>query len=266
MGGGIAARRTLRVERSIVTRNHARGFGGGIDSNSSDPVIVIGSLIADNTSEHHVGGVAAGTLYMQRSTVRGNTAGDSAGGLFAIVARINASTISGNAGRNGGGILIANSTDPSAITNTTISGNTATLGGGILTEGRLTIRNATISGNVTSGAGAGVAVVAGTLDLISTIVAGNRAGTGGNISGSVASKLASIVGVPAGLTLADILSPAGLADNGGPTRTIALTDSARNPAIGKGDAATCAATPVSGVDQRGEPRTPPCDIGAYEVQ
>ncbi len=79
-------------------------------------------------------------------------------------------------------------------------------------------------------------------------------------------KLASIVGIPAGLTLADILDPAGLADNGGPTETIALTDSATNPARHKADAATCAAAPVGGLDQRGLPRAAPCDIGAYELQ
>jgi hypothetical protein len=78
--------------------------------------------------------------------------------------------------------------------------------------------------------------------------------------------LASIIGIPNGLTLADILDPAGLVDHGGPTKTIALTDSATNAAVDTGDAATCAAAPVNGLDQRGLPRTPPCDLGAYELQ
>jgi hypothetical protein len=68
------------------------------------------------------------------------------------------------------------------------------------------------------------------------------------------------------MTLADILDPAGLQGNGGPTQTIALTDSTTDPALDHGDAATCAAGPVDGLDQRGFPRTPPCDIGAYELQ
>ena len=103
--------------------------------------------------------------------------------------------------------------------------------------------------------------------LANTIVAGNTqlvTGTADEVLGP--SQIASVVRIPGGLTLADILDPAGLADHGGPTKTIALTDSPTNPAIDTGDAATCAAAPVNGLDQRGLPRTPPCDRGAYEVQ
>jgi hypothetical protein len=46
-----------------------------------------------------------------------------------------------------------------------------------------------------------------------------------------------------------------LADNGGPTKTMALL--AGSPAIGGG--AGCPST-----DQRGEPRKGACDIGAYQ--
>jgi hypothetical protein len=103
--------------------------------------------------------------------------------------------------------------------------------------------------------------------LTNVIVAGNIwPGLPGYADDVEVTKLDSIVGIPAGLTLAHILSPAGLADNGGPTQTIALTDSPTNPAIDKGHAATCGAAPVSGLDQRGLLRTPPCDIGAYELQ
>ena len=77
----------------------------------------------------------------------------------------------------------------------------------------------------------------------------------------------SVIGVPAGMTLADILVPAGLADNGGPTQTIALALVAGNPAIDTGSA-TCVEAPVSLLDQRGMSRLPgpSCDIGAYEAQ
>jgi LPXTG-site transpeptidase (sortase) family protein len=56
----------------------------------------------------------------------------------------------------------------------------------------------------------------------------------------------------------------GLADNGGPTQTMALQPG--SPAIDAGDAAVCAATPVGNRDQRGVIRTlgASCDIGAYE--
>ncbi len=57
-----------------------------------------------------------------------------------------------------------------------------------------------------------------------------------------------------------------LANNGGLTDTHALLDG--SPAIDAGDNATCAAAPVSGVDQRGvlRPQGLVCDIGAYEQQ
>jgi hypothetical protein len=57
-----------------------------------------------------------------------------------------------------------------------------------------------------------------------------------------------------------------LADNGGPTETHALL--AGSPAIDAGDNSTCAAGPVSGMDQRGilRPQGLVCDVGAFEVE
>jgi len=63
------------------------------------------------------------------------------------------------------------------------------------------------------------------------------------------------------------LDPRGLANNGGPTQTIALGSC--SPAINAGDPAICANPPVSGVDQRGLARPAvghtQCSIGAYEA-
>ncbi len=55
-----------------------------------------------------------------------------------------------------------------------------------------------------------------------------------------------------------------LADNGGPTQTVALGDS--SVAIGAGDETVCSAGPVNGVDQRGavRPIDSGCDSGASE--
>jgi hypothetical protein len=57
-----------------------------------------------------------------------------------------------------------------------------------------------------------------------------------------------------------------LVDNGGPTATHALLPG--SPAINAGDNSTCAAAPVSSVDQRGvsRPQGAMCDSGAYEYQ
>lgn len=60
--------------------------------------------------------------------------------------------------------------------------------------------------------------------------------------------------------------PAGLADNGGPTQTIALLFF--SPAINAGDEIICAAAPVNNLDQRGYRRpgtgAANCSIGAFE--
>ena len=63
---------------------------------------------------------------------------------------------------------------------------------------------------------------------------------------------------------ASLLFAGGLADNGGPTQTIALRDAADNPALGGADPADAPAT-----DQRGVARPQPAgtnpDIGAFEL-
>ena len=61
-----------------------------------------------------------------------------------------------------------------------------------------------------------------------------------------------------------LLFAGGLADNGGPTQTIALRDASDNPALAGADPASSPAT-----DQRGEARPQPegtaPDIGAFEL-
>jgi hypothetical protein len=68
-------------------------------------------------------------------------------------------------------------------------------------------------------------------------------------------------------TLPFILSSAGLANNGGPTLTIALRSGGPggNPAIGSANEAVCQGPAVNGKDQRGFVRpTTACDLGAFE--
>jgi hypothetical protein len=57
-----------------------------------------------------------------------------------------------------------------------------------------------------------------------------------------------------------------LANNGGPTQTMALADD--SPAIGAGDSKACNADPVNGMDQRHVTRKSDdqtCDIGAFQI-
>ncbi len=103
--------------------------------------------------------------------------------------------------------------------------------------------------------------------MVNSIIAGNTAaGLGQEIADVIDTVTTSVIGVPDGLTLGDILVPAGLANNGGPTQTIALAQVTGNPAIDTGTSAVCAAAR----GQRPRPAWPApsaaCDIGAYEIQ
>lgn len=256
-GGAIENRGTADVVSSSITTNTAGTTGGGINSIVGTTLTVTDSTISGNTAVAGGGIWNNGTLTVTSSTISGNTAGIGGGGGILTTGpnlTINSSTISGNA-TGGPGAGIYNSGSVLAVTNSTFSGNPA--GGSIFNaSGTLTVTNSTISGNQ-------AAIFAnGTETLVNSIVAGN---TVENV-GTIETTTSSIIGVPVGLTLADILVPGGLADNGGPTQTIALALVSGNPAIDTGNAATCAAAPVSSVDQRGYTRPTACDIGAYEAQ
>ena len=216
------------------------------------------------------------------------------GGIFAFNSvTLTASTITGNSatanGATGGGIVASTVT----VTNSTVSGNSVegplSYGGGIFAYAALTLTDSTVSGNSAAGLGGsqgGGIASRGGMALSNSIVAGNSvAGTsssgpdvGGTLTGSNGHNIfgSAVAGTAAGdlqsvapSLLFAALDPATgggrLADNGGPTETIALRDALNNPALG-------GALPIAGLDtdQRGEPRpsgpgTSP-DVGAFEQQ
>ncbi len=222
---------------------------------------VTDSTIEDNSAGYFGGAVynSYGTLRLYRSTLDGNTA-----------------TGSGGAVRGSGGSMV--------FDDCTIANNSAQYGGGIfLGYGALTITNSTIAGNnaTNPGAGGGLFVPDGaTLD--NTIVAqntdpnGENDVTGGTLSPSSAYNLVGsdetgslvngVNGNQVGVTNPG-LGP--LANNGGPTQTMALLPG--SPAIDAGSNAV-AVDPTTGLplttDQRGEPRIANgiVDIGAFEAQ
>lgn len=293
IGGGLfnsagVLTTTMTLNHTVVISNTADGpdSGGGVIGNSS------------------VSGTTA-ILTLNDSTVAGNQAAYGAGLWVTISsgpnpdtqAFVNRSTISGNTANgqgsgyaDGGGIEIAAAA--MMIANSTISGNVASgselgIGGGISIYseegypfGSLTMINSTVTDNSGSSEGGGIGYIIigdanATTTFVNSIVADNMASLGANCS-AAGGALTSL-----GYNLEDIdtcnfdqpsdqpntdplLGP--LADNGGPTETHALL--AGSPAIDAGDNATCAAAPVSGVDQRGvsRPQGATCDSGAYEFQ
>ena len=181
----------------------------------------------------------------------------------------------------------ASSNGDLTVINSTIADNSADTGGGIASESSLTTVNSTIAYNdVTSvGVGGGLDVIAGTAILDNTIVALNTIGTGStasasDIAGTAATASAyNLIGTggSGGLTNGTNGNQVGvanpglgpLADNGGPTQTIALVTG--SPAIDTGNNAL-AVDPTTGqplaTDQRGPGFVRivngTVDIGAYE--
>jgi CSLREA domain-containing protein len=268
LGGAIAAFGSTSIASSTISANTASGDGGGVHANLGTLDITNSTISGNTTSTGSGGGIfeTGAALTVTSSTISGNSANVTGGGIINSggTLSVTGSTISGNSsGSSGGGI---GTIGPATVTNSTISGNTASvLGGGLYNLGTLTLTNSTISANTANDHGGGI-LAGGTETLVNDIVAGNTAPVAPETFDVVETTTTSVIGVPGGKTLADILVPAGLANNGGPTKTIALALVAGNPAIDTGTAATCAASPVSALDQRGMARPAACDIGSYEAQ
>jgi hypothetical protein len=216
------------------------------------------------------------------------------------------STFSGNSSAtNGGGLFNSNSgsTVEVTVTNSTFSNNTdSSSGGGVFNNGPLTVTNSTFSGNSSDNGTGGIDQFNGTLTLTNSTFSGNSGPLGGGIRASTPATLKNTIlaNSPSGGNCAidsffggqiiddgyNISSDAScafsqptsknstnpklakrLANNGGPTQTIALLKgSPALNAIPKGQNGCATATDRIATDQRGvkRPQGTRCDIGAYE--
>jgi predicted outer membrane repeat protein len=236
---------------------------------------ITNSTVSGNTAGEGGGIFTEGTskVTMTDSTVSGNSASVTGGGMLSNAPlTMTNSTVSENSARSYGGGIIAGGT--LTLTNSTVSGNTASVGsgGGIYSSGALTLTNSTVSGN-SAPAGGGIYNNGGTLTTANSIFAnstgGDCAGTDpADSGGNLADDGACHFSASSSANNVTTLNLGSLANNGGPTETIALLpDSA---AIWHAVPTTCQAalpTGAGGVDQRGLPRgTTACDSGAYEFQ
>jgi CSLREA domain-containing protein len=285
---GAGASRVLRLDGPVVaiegvtiTGGNAAlagefaGDGGGILLDGTGTLKLVRSTVANNTAILNGGGISAPPENAQRSsitivesTIAGNTVAGGAleglgGGIYAL-----------------GDLVVVNST----IAENKVENAGTNMGGGALvgfnfaaTEGTTsaTFINSTVAGNIVAagGSGAGLSVqnpTTGTrsLTISNTIVSGN-------LAGGLSSDCASVTFVTSTNNLSSDASCmfldaaskqntnpllGALADNGGPTNTMALT--AGSPAIDAGTNTGCPAT-----DQRGiaRPQGSACDIGAFEL-
>lgn len=280
-GGGIYNTGPITLDHVMITGNSSDANGGGM---YNDAVMLmtdstVGTMNAPNTAGNGGGLFETGfhTSVIERSAFIGNSASAGAGiaGRRMVLQIITRSTIANNSARDGGG--------------------------GIQTNGRVELINATVAGNTVSGtpskAGVGLngfgpasqlpaggRANASNYTLVNSIVANNAyigatpvvTNCGGTGEGDPAARFYSmghniedadtcgLVAAGDQININPMLEP--LADNGGPTPTMALM--AGSPAIDTGDTTEC-----PNEDQRGQMGRADgnvdgvfaCDIGAYEL-
>jgi CSLREA domain-containing protein len=239
-GGGLYNSGTANLSNSLVISNTVLGTGGGLYNGNS--LTLDNSTITSNQATDGNGGglynAGGATATLTGDTFKGNSAWFGSGGI-----------------ENGGNLT---------VTNTTIGQNNNQQGssvGGLANTGTASLTNVTISANTTITGTAGLSNSGGALTLTNTIVANNP---GGDCTGTITSNDYNLDSDSScGLTGPNDIpgTPPGLdplGNYGGPTDTFRLQSG--SPAID----AVAAGCPPPATDQRGNPRTAPCDIGAYE--
>jgi hypothetical protein len=266
-----------------VEHNETTGNPGAAIISGSASLTVERCTFRENVSASNAGAVfmsipGQATLLVRDSAFVGNMGGaldvgsQAAGSLSATI--VGSTFVDNHSEQIGGAIVVgrgASSTLDVTIVNTTFVGNTAEHGSALLGDGAPTQPLRIVNVTIVTPASTGPAIdtVSGVASVTNTIIAGDSAAC--EVTSSVANGGHNLIGdatcgFGAGADGVDPkVDPAGLADHGGPTQTIALLDD--SPAIDAGDDAICAASPVDGIDQRGiaRPIGAHCDIGAFEA-
>jgi parallel beta-helix repeat protein len=267
-GGGVLARRvslyTSTLSGNVAIGSHpatyTAAYGGGAFAYRGIAALYDSSVSGNRTSfnptdihgSYDIGGgiFADNGGIVMRSTIQGNYSFGTGGGIAGRSGfSVTDSTISGNTakGKGGGGIFVRMS-DTMNVSNSTIAYNSALKGGGIYVVGTpqaFVVQSTIVADNAASSSGADVSsrsalTISGANNLI--------------IAADVT------VTLPADTLHAQpLLLP--LANNGGPTRTHAL--SIGSPALDAGNNVANQATDQRGV---GFPRVvgAAADIGAFE--
>ncbi len=280
-GGGIYnSGGTLTVDNCTFSNNNASRSGGAIYNNTGVALNVTNSTFSGNSALDYAGGGIYNfnsTLTIANSTFSGNSAFHG-GGIYNFnnaTANITNCTFSGNSvlGDGGGVAIFVNST--ANITNSTFSDNIAAYGGGISNyiSATASVTNCTLSGNQ-SAHGSGIFNDDNsTLTLQNSIIAnsledGDCYNTATLISNGYNLDTDNTCNLTQPTDLPNTSPQLGvLADNGGPTDTMALGSG--SPAIDTIPFGVNGCGTTMTTDQRGFLRPIPsggsCDIGAYEA-
>ncbi|MGH2586882.1 MAG: choice-of-anchor Q domain-containing protein [Dehalococcoidia bacterium] len=269
----------LVIADSTFSGNRAHNYGGAIYHKGDGSFTLSGSTFSSNQSTDGDGGaiyVNQSTLNVTDSTFDSNTASDRAGAIYTYFGTLNlsASTFVNNATSGYGGALYDDN-GTVIITNSTFTMNQASSGSGgaaIYHDGHnhdtLTITNSTFATN-RSGDKAAILLYHGGATLQNVLLA-NAAGSSPNCNetavsgpihdegGNFATDDSCGFNASSSHNSKDPMLDA-LADNTGPTKTMALKEG--SPAIDAGQ------QPCPAFDQRGQMRpTPRCDSGAYQTE
>jgi hypothetical protein len=271
--------RVAITDLSIVGGNAVPGGGG----NNAGDLTLLRDTVAFNTASDPSSGHSTGTgtgggifdtgsLTVQDSTVSSNRAAASGGGIGVFGGTLNAgrdAIVNNSAGPDlgaGGGVAVSVDSYCCSVTDSTIAANvaegSATAAGAFVSLGGLRLYGDTIAGNRAPAGAGGIESYFATLDIGGTLLAQNPPLDCARPAGAIVAHggdLADDSSCPAEQSGVDPkLQPLG--DNGGPSRTMAIT--ASSPAY---DANTLCA----GTDQRAVSRVQlgasRCDIGAYQL-
>jgi hypothetical protein len=285
LGGAIYTHGDLALTDSVVSSSKAHGttfgsggFGGGVYVAGN--LTALGSTIRDNQAygapiNNSAGGgvFVVGTTSITRTTIAYNGA-FGAGGLYTQASvTIDSSTISNNSASSAAGMRASyiDGSPTATIVNSTIAANHSFGSvGGVNLLIAATISNSTIALNDANNGLSGLLMSGPTLELESTIIAGNtRAGDTPDdfaaygspvITGQDNLVVASTDQMPPGTLTSDPML-GDLGNHGGPTETIPLLEG--SPAIDAGNDVAELASDQRGFARIGGART---DIGAFEVQ
>ncbi len=287
---------TLTVTNSAFFSNNAPA-GAAIANVSGGTLTVNDSTFTDNSAISSRSAASGGAIFNEGQATVTNTTFSRNGAVLggAITSdhgtlTVTSCAFSGNSVTSsdfiaGGGAIFNNTFSTMTVANCTFFGNSEvsfffpSAGGAIYSHGALTVTNCTFAGNSANAQGGGAIFNDSQATIRNSILA--LSGPGGNCFGSIIDGGHNIddattcgftgpgCATPTGTSFCNTnsnLDPAGLANNGGPTQSIALDGG--SSAINAGDEIVCGAAPVNSLDQRGATRpgigATNCSIGAYE--